>query len=98
MKGDGQWRLQLSALEHMKVVNPAGEKLGEIDDLQINLREGAIDSATLRLVADRTARSLKVAVPWSQLRLHSSGQYLVLNIGLGTLLSVASRRPGDRGR
>ena len=79
------------------MLDPAGEKLGEVDDLQIDVHEGAVESATLRLVAERSHRLLRVTVPWSQLRLHSSRQYLVLDIGLDTLRSVASRHTGGRG-
>lgn len=85
-------RVLLTRLSGMPVHGPNGERLGEIENLSVNVRDGAIESARLRLAESRAGRTLRIDLPWSLLRLHPDGRRLSLDIGLPTLVSVAARR------
>jgi sporulation protein YlmC with PRC-barrel domain len=82
--------MRMSSLAGAKVRNPDGNPLGEIEELVVNVREGAIESALLRIDADGAKCPTSISVPWSQLRFHADGRCFELDISLRTLIEVAS--------
>lgn len=94
MKVVQKQKVTLTQLSGMPVRGPDGERLGEIEDLSIDVGEGAIDGARVRLAESPAGRPLTIELPWSLLRLQKDGQGLELDIGLRTLVAVAARRIG----
>ena len=86
----------MTELSGMPVHDPDGELLGVIEDLSIDVREGVVESARLRLAASPAGRALRIDLPWSLLQLKTDELRLVLDIGLSTLVTVATRRAGRR--
>jgi sporulation protein YlmC with PRC-barrel domain len=89
---DPNRRMTLSELNGMAVRGRHGEIVGEIEELIVDVRTGAIDGAELSLAIQRSSPALRITVPWSQLRLSENGTRLELGIGLPTLIAVATRR------
>lgn len=88
----GQRRVNLAGMVRRRVLNTRGETLGRIDELMIDLAEGRVDCATLRLQTEKTDGELAVVIPWSQFHVSSDGEHLVLDFSLAVLESVAARR------
>jgi sporulation protein YlmC with PRC-barrel domain len=94
LKVNPKQKVALTELSGMPVHGPDGEQLGKIEDISIDVREGAIDGARLRLAESHSGsgRPLTIDLPWSLLSLDADGRALELDIGLPTLVTVATRR------
>ena len=92
MKDGQKQKVALTELSGMPVHGPDGKELGRIEDVSIDVREGAIDGARLRLADSPSGRPLTIDLPWSLLSLDADGRALELDIGLPTLVTVATRR------
>ena len=72
--------LSASSLRHTKVENTAGEKLGDIKDLMIDLDDGSIEYAVLSFGGVMGMGDKLFAVPWEALRVDTSDEKLVLPV------------------
>lgn len=72
--------LSSSSLTGDTVVDAAGEKLGTIDDLMIELGGGTIAYAVLSVGGLFGMGDKLFAIPWSALRVDTNEKQLVLNI------------------
>lgn len=72
--------LSSSSLTGDKVVDSAGEKLGSIDDLMIDLDRGDIAYAVLSVGGLFGMGDKLFAIPWSAFRVDTVEKQLVLNV------------------
>lgn len=72
--------LSASTLTGDKVVNRAGENLGKIDDIMIDVREGRIGYAVLSFGGVLGMGDKLFAVPWNSLELDSDNKEFVLDL------------------
>jgi sporulation protein YlmC with PRC-barrel domain len=71
--------LSASTISGDKVVNPAGEKLGEIKELMIDLPSGRIAYAVLSFGGFLGMGETLFAVPWNALTVDEDQKQIVLN-------------------
>jgi len=72
--------LSASTLKGEKVVNPAGEDLGNIEDYMIDLDNGRIAYCVLSFGGFLGMGDKLFAVPWSALTLDTVNERFILNI------------------
>jgi sporulation protein YlmC with PRC-barrel domain len=72
--------LSSSSLTGDKVVDAAGEKLGTIDELMIDMDRGSVAYAVLSVGGLFGMGDKLFAIPWSALRVDTTEKQLVLNI------------------
>lgn len=82
----------LTQINGAEVFDLRGVALGTIEQLTVNVKEGYIEYATLRIDSGEKGRHLEVVIPWSQFRLAKDRRQLELDINLAVLQSVATRR------
>lgn len=107
MSKDGSWRpgkkgvdemasanrrMDIKAVSTRSVVNSAGERLGHIIKLIVDVQDGRIEFATLALAGQSTDSGCKLNIPWSQFYLSMDGQRLQLDISPAVLKTVAARQ------
>lgn len=85
-------QVNLAGIAGRRVLSTRGETLGRIDELMLDLAEGRVEYATLRLNTKQADGPLTVVIPWSQFSVSSDGQHLELDFSLTVLESVAARR------
>lgn len=72
--------LSASALVGDKVVNPAGEDLGKIEDIMIDLQTGQVGYCVLSFGGFLGMGGKLFAIPWSALTVDTLNKHFVLNI------------------
>lgn len=72
--------LSSSTLTGDPVVDPAGEKLGKLDELMIDVDRGGIAYAVLSVGGLFGMGDKLFAIPWSALRVDTEEKQLVLNV------------------
>lgn len=77
--------LSASTISKDKVRNPAGEDLGKIEDLMIDLQEGRIAYAVLSFGGVLGLDEKLFAIPWPALSLRAEEHAFVLNVDRETL-------------
>ncbi|MGA9572920.1 MAG: PRC-barrel domain-containing protein [Lysobacterales bacterium] len=82
----------LTQINGAEVFDRHGVGLGTIRQLTVNVKEGYIEYATLRIDSGEKNNRLEVDIPWSQFRLAKDSRHLELNISLAVLEAVATRR------
>ena len=80
--------LSASTLEGDKVRNAAGEDLGKIDELMIDIPSGKVAYAVLSFGGVFGMGSKLFAIPWSALALDEDEKQFVLNVDKATLDSA----------
>jgi sporulation protein YlmC with PRC-barrel domain len=85
-------RVDLAAVARREVVDRAGQPLGRIDSLYVDMDEGRLEYVALSLTSESPAGRRDVVIPWSQFGVAGDGDRLVLDISRETLESVAERR------
>jgi len=83
------WTNRLSKLDDHAVQNPAGEKLGQIEELMVDTREGRIAYALLQFGGVMGFKEKNVFVPWSALKLDADKKVYILDTDTKTLQSMA---------
>lgn len=91
MSGPGS-RVDLAAISRRHVFDRAGQPLGRIGALYVDMNEGRLEYVTLCLSAQAPATGRNVIIPWSQFRIAGDGEHLVLDISRDVLESVAETR------
>jgi len=86
-------RVDLAAIYRKAVLDRGGEPLGRIRELFVDMEEGRVEYATLRLQADSPSAYRQVIIPWSQFGVAADGEHLELDISREVLETVASRHP-----
>ena len=76
----GRRLLSASAIEGMPVQNQAGEDLGEIHSLMIDLENGRIAYAVLSFGGFLGLGDKLFALPWEALTLSAGGEFFILNV------------------
>lgn len=72
--------LSASSLEGDEVVNDAGEGLGKIEDLMIDIGDGHVAYAVLSFGGFMGMGNKLFAVPWSALSLDARNERMILNV------------------
>lgn len=80
--------LSASTLGGDKVVDTAGEKLGKLEDLMIDLDRGTIAYAVLSVGGVLGMGDKLFAIPWSSFRVDTAEKQLVLNVDKAVLESA----------
>ncbi len=80
--------LSASTLAGDKVVDTAGEKLGKLEDLMIDLDRGTIAYAVLSVGGVLGMGDKLFAIPWSSFRVDTVEKQLVLNVDKSVLDSA----------
>ena len=88
-------RVDLAAVSRRRVLDKTGEPLGRIQELYIDMDEGRVEYATLRLRTDPAGLSRNLVIPWSQFGIAHDGEHLELDISRDVLETVAARSPGN---
>lgn len=86
-------RVDLAAVSRKDVLDPDGQPLGRIRELYIDMNEGRVEYATLRLLTGTSMAYRQLVIPWSQFGVADTGEHLELDISRDVLESVASRHP-----
>ena len=86
-------RVDLAAISRKAVLDSEGAPLGRINELFIDMDEGRVEYATLRLNTETAAPYRQLVIPWSQFGVSGDGEHLELNISREVLETVASRHP-----
>jgi sporulation protein YlmC with PRC-barrel domain len=86
-------RVDLAALSQRKVLDRRGESLGRIMELFLDMDDGRVEYATLKLQSDNPNGCRHLVIPWSQFGISSDGEHLELDISRTVLESVATRHP-----
>jgi sporulation protein YlmC with PRC-barrel domain len=83
----GRYRRVLSAstLTGDDVYNPAGEKLGKIDEIMIDLPSGRVAYAVLSFGGFLGLGDKLFAIPWSRLQVDEENRRFLLNVDRATL-------------
>jgi hypothetical protein len=72
--------LAASAISGKRVQNPAGEELGEIDELMVDLHSGQVAYAVLSFGGFLGMGNKLFAIPWGALALDTDETTFVLNV------------------
>lgn len=80
LTGPGPEIMAADALEDCEVVNPAGENLGEIHDIMIDVRTGRVAYAVLSFGGLLGIGNKLFAIPWDVLTLDAQRRCFVLDI------------------
>lgn len=72
--------LTANTIIHTDVVNPQGEKLGDVKDLAIGLDKGCINYAVLDFGGFLGMGSKYFAVPWQAFTVDQDNEQLILNV------------------
>lgn len=80
LSGPGPDIMAVDALEGCEVVNLAGESLGEIQDIMIDVRSGHVAYAVLSFGGVLGLGNKLFAVPWDALTLDAERRCFVLDI------------------
>ncbi len=73
--------LSASTLEDTDVYNIEGEKLGEIEEIMINLHDGTVAYAVLEFREGFLNMKEKLfAVPWEAMRIDEDGERIILDV------------------
>ena len=73
--------LSASTLEETDVYNTSGEKLGEIEDIMINIENGSVAYAVLEFHEGFLNMKEKLfAVPWDSFRVDEDNEQLILDV------------------
>lgn len=91
-------RVDLAAIAKRRVLDSAGRPLGRIQELFIDMNEGRVEYATLRLRIEPPGASRNLVIPWSQFGIANDGEHLELDISRDVLETVAGRHPRAPGR
>ncbi len=83
---------RLSRMIGRKVENPAGEHLGTLEDVIIDLGESHVVAGVVSLAIPGGAKNLLVAVPLSALGFEPAEEKVVLNVDQRTLREAPSFR------
>jgi sporulation protein YlmC with PRC-barrel domain len=86
-------RVDLAALSQRRVLDRRGKPLGRIMELFLDMDDGRVEYATLKLQSDKPNGCRHLVIPWSQFGISSDGEHLELDISRTVLESVASRHP-----
>lgn len=78
--GPGPFVMSAESLAGDKVVNPEGEKLGEIDSIMLDVPSGRIAYAVLSFGGFLGMGDKLFAIPWSALTLDADRERFVLNV------------------
>lgn len=84
-------RVDLAAISRKEVLDSRGEPLGRIRELYVDMDEGRVEYATLRLRTDPSAARSQLVIPWSQFGISADGEHLELDISREVLETYASR-------
>jgi sporulation protein YlmC with PRC-barrel domain len=85
--------LSAGTLTGDKVVDPAGEKLGKLEELMIDVNRGTIAYAVLSVGGLMGLGNKLFAIPWSSFRVDSGEKQLVLNVDKELLKSAPGFDP-----
>lgn len=86
-------RVDLAAIFQSQVLDRRGKPLGRIIEVFLDMDDGRVEYATLRLQGDAPNGCRHLEIPWSQFGISSDGEHLELDISRTVLESVASRHP-----
>jgi sporulation protein YlmC with PRC-barrel domain len=86
-------RVDVAALSQRRVLDRRGKPLGRIMELFLDMDDGRVEYATLKLQSDKPNGCRHLVIPWSQFGISSDGEHLELDISRTVLESVASRHP-----
>lgn len=86
-------RVDLAALSQRRVLDRRGKPLGRIMEVFLDMDDGRVEYATLKLLSDKPNGCRYLVIPWSQFGMASDGEHLQLDISRTVLESVASRHP-----
>ena len=86
-------RVDVAALSQRRVLDRRGKPLGRIMALFLDMDDGRVEYATLKLQSDKPNGCRHLVIPWSQFGLSSDGEHLALDISRTVLESVAARHP-----
>lgn len=89
-------RVDLAAIAQRNVLDRRGKPLGRIMELFLDMGEGRVEYATLKLQSDNPNGRRHLAIPWSQFGISSDGEHLELGISRTVLEAVASRHPRSK--
>lgn len=76
------------------VLETTGESLGDVQRVVVNLGDGRIEYATLRLEGDSPDPPKFIAIPWSQFSLSPDGRHLQLDFSLAVLRNFGAGQAG----
>ena len=76
----GRQLLPASTIEGTAVQNAAGEDLGEINEIMIDLDQGRIAYAVLSFGGFLGLENKLFAIPWEALKIGSAGDVFILNV------------------
>ena len=76
----GRQLLPASTIEGTAVQNAAGEDLGEINEIMIDLDQGRIAYAVLSFGGFLGMGNKLFAIPWEALKIASAGDVFILNV------------------
>jgi len=79
-KGPGPRVMAASTLEDDNVVNPAGDKLGEIAEIMIDVPSGRVAYAVLSVGGFLGIGEKLLAIPWRALKIDPPNHRFVLNV------------------
>ena len=79
-EGPGPRVMAASTLEDDKVVNPAGDKLGEISEIMIDVPSGRVAYAVLSVGGFLGLGDKLLAIPWHALKMDPANKRFVLNV------------------
>lgn len=88
-------KVDLAAVSRRDVLDSSGEPLGRIRELFVDMNEGRVEYATLRLRTDPSLAYRQLVIPWSQFDVTDDGEHLELDISRDVLETVAARHPRE---
>ncbi len=80
--------MSAGSLTSDKVVNEAGESLGKVDEIMIDIPSGRVAYAVLSFGGVLNLGAKLFAVPWAELRLDEDRKCFILNVDKRTLESA----------
>ena len=87
-KGPGPELMSASTLVGNNVQNAAGEGIGDIKDIMLDMRSGKVSYAVLSFTAFLSLGEKLFAVPWNALRLDTEKKIFVLDVAKDRLKSA----------
>lgn len=90
-------RVDLLAITQRKVCDRCGRPLGRIMELFLDMDEGRVEYATLKLHGDDSNGPRHLVIPWSQFGISCDGEHLELGISRTVLESASKKRPAQGG-
>lgn len=87
--------LSASSISSDRVKNPAGEDLGTIEDLMVDLNSGRIAYAVLSFGGWLGMGSKLFAIPWDSLTVDTADKSILLNVSKETLRNAPGFDPDN---